>query len=191
MRSWNPGGKGRWKKRQPQQLSRDARFRPLGMLAPDPLPGEFPSEQAHVKRQQDALFSRHCPQNLKLDSLRRRTGIGVGHGVNVITGFPATRPKPPSVSAHPTVCTIRFQLSAASAEPYTCSRVVPKLVLHLSSQSTAFCIKGTASAVPKVELGADEVQLPRQFRLRGRCAVPARASVSPVLAARQRALFHL
>ena len=43
--------------------------------------------------------------------------------------------------SHPSVCTIRFQLSAASAEPYTCSPVVPKLVLHLSSQSTAFCIR--------------------------------------------------
>ncbi len=38
--------------------------------------------------------------------------------------------------------------------------------------------------VSKVELGVDEAQLPRQFRLRGRCAVPARASISPVLAAR-------
>src|SRR5438552_2143748 len=55
------------------------------MLAPDTLLGEFPGEQAHIKRQQDALFSRHRPQNFKLDSLRRRTGIGVGHEENVTT----------------------------------------------------------------------------------------------------------
>jgi hypothetical protein len=80
MRSWDPGGKGRWKKCQPQQFSRDARFRPLGMLAPDPLPGEFPGKQAHLKRQQDALLSRHRPQNFDLDSLRRGAGVAVGHG---------------------------------------------------------------------------------------------------------------
>ena len=80
MRSWNPGGKGRWKEGQPQQFSCDARFRPLGMLAPDPLLGEFPGEQTHLKRQQDALFSRHCPQNFELNSLCGGTGVGVGHG---------------------------------------------------------------------------------------------------------------
>jgi len=37
--------------------ARDSRFPPLGMLAPDPLPGWFPSEQAHLKRQQKTLFS--------------------------------------------------------------------------------------------------------------------------------------
>ncbi len=80
MRSWNPGGKGRWEKCQPQQFARDKRFRPLGVLAPNSLPGKFPSEQAHLKRQQDASFSGHCPQDLELDSVRRGTGIGVGHG---------------------------------------------------------------------------------------------------------------
>ena len=90
MRSWNPGGNGRWKESQPQQFSRDARLRPLRMLMPDPLLGEFPGEQAHLQRQQDALFSRHCPLNFKLDSLRRRAGVGVGHGVNVTTGFSLT-----------------------------------------------------------------------------------------------------
>jgi hypothetical protein len=45
MRSWDPGGKGRWKKCQPQQFSRDARFRPLAMLAPDTLlPGKLPNK---------------------------------------------------------------------------------------------------------------------------------------------------
>jgi hypothetical protein len=79
MRSWDPGGKWRGKKCQPQQFSRDPRFRPVGMLAPDPLPGEFPREQAHLKRQQDALFSRHRPQNIDLDRLRRGTGVAAGH----------------------------------------------------------------------------------------------------------------
>ncbi len=79
MRSWNPAGKGSWKECQPQQFSSDARFRPIWMLSPDPLLGEFPGEQAHLKRQQDALLSRHCPQNFELHSLRRRAGVGVGH----------------------------------------------------------------------------------------------------------------
>jgi len=57
MRSSNPGGKGRWKECHSQQFPRDARFRPLGMLSPDALLGEFPGEQAHLKSQQDALFS--------------------------------------------------------------------------------------------------------------------------------------
>ncbi len=88
MGSWNPGGHGRWKECQPKQLSAHARFRPLGMLAPDPLPGEFPGEQAHLKRQQDALFSWHCAQNFELNSSCRRAGVSMGHGVNVTTGFP-------------------------------------------------------------------------------------------------------
>jgi len=79
MRSSNPGGKGRWKECHSQQFPRDARFRPLGMLAPDPLSGEFAREQAHLKRQQEPLFSRHCPQNLDLDSLRSGAGVGEGH----------------------------------------------------------------------------------------------------------------
>jgi hypothetical protein len=54
---WNPGRKRRWKEGQPQQFPRDTRFRPLRMLAPDPLPGEFSREQAHFKRQQEALLS--------------------------------------------------------------------------------------------------------------------------------------
>ena len=88
MRSWNPGGKGRRKECQPQQLSRDPGFRPLGMLSPNPLLGEFPGEQAHLKRQHDALLSRHCPQNFELDGLGRGTGVCVGHRTNVSTGFP-------------------------------------------------------------------------------------------------------
>ena len=54
-------------------------FPPIGMFSSNPFFGEFPGEQAHLKREQDALFSRHGPQNLHLDSLRRRTGIGEGH----------------------------------------------------------------------------------------------------------------
>jgi hypothetical protein len=80
MCSWNPGGKRRWKKCQPQQFSRYARLRPLGMLSPDSLLGKFPGELAHLKRQQDALLSRHCPQNPELNCLHRRTGVGVEHG---------------------------------------------------------------------------------------------------------------
>jgi hypothetical protein len=57
MCSWNPRGQGRGKECQPQEFSRDMRFRPLGMVAPDPLLGEFPGKQAHLKRQEDALFS--------------------------------------------------------------------------------------------------------------------------------------
>ena len=44
MRSWYPVWKGRWKECQPQQFSRDACFRPVGMVAPDPLPSELAGE---------------------------------------------------------------------------------------------------------------------------------------------------
>jgi hypothetical protein len=57
MRSWNPVWKGNWKKCQPQQFSGDACFRPPRMLTADPLLGKFPRKQAHIKCQQDALFS--------------------------------------------------------------------------------------------------------------------------------------
>ena len=47
---------GGWKECQPQQFSRDERFRPIGMLATDSLFRELPSEFAHLKCQQHALF---------------------------------------------------------------------------------------------------------------------------------------
>jgi len=54
----------RRKERQPQEFSRNALFRPFRMLAPNPFSGELPRKQTHLKRQQEALLSRHCPQNL-------------------------------------------------------------------------------------------------------------------------------
>src|SRR5260370_32604329 len=86
MCSWNPGGKRRRKEREPQKVSRYARFRQLGMLSPNSLLGEFTGEQTHLKGQEDAQLSRHCSQNFELNSLRGRTSVGVRHGGNASTG---------------------------------------------------------------------------------------------------------
>lgn len=55
------------------------------MLFPNPLPCQFPGKQAHLKRLEQPLFSCHGPLDLESDSLRRRAGIGDGHGQDVIT----------------------------------------------------------------------------------------------------------
>src|SRR5258708_6647086 len=86
MCSWNPGGKRRRKERQPQQFSRYARFRPLGMLSPNSLLGEFTGEQTHLKGQQDAQLTRLGSQNFELNSLRGRTSVGGRHGENASRG---------------------------------------------------------------------------------------------------------
>jgi hypothetical protein len=59
MHSWNPGGKGRWKECQPDEFSCDLRFRPFGMLSPDPLPCQFSGKQAHLKRYEEAFLPWH------------------------------------------------------------------------------------------------------------------------------------
>lgn len=52
---------------------------------PDPGLGQFAGKLAHLKRQEQPLFSRHRLQNLLLNSLRRGACIGEGHGQNVTT----------------------------------------------------------------------------------------------------------
>ncbi len=47
--------------------------------------GKRTGEQAHLQRQEEALFFGHRPMNLKLDSLRLRARIGDGHEQNVNT----------------------------------------------------------------------------------------------------------
>ena len=47
--------------------------------------GKRTGEQAHLQRQEEALFFGHRPLNLKLNSLRLRARIGDGHEQNVIT----------------------------------------------------------------------------------------------------------
>jgi hypothetical protein len=57
MRLWHPGGKRRGKECNPEQFPRDWRFDPIRVVAPNSFSGEFPGEEAHLQRQQDALFS--------------------------------------------------------------------------------------------------------------------------------------
>ncbi len=50
------------------------------MIPADPCFRQFPSEQAHLERQEQALFSRHSPLNLQLEFSRRRVCIANRHG---------------------------------------------------------------------------------------------------------------
>jgi hypothetical protein len=49
------------------------------MLSANPLPSQFPREQAHLKRQQKALFAGHRLLNPELNRLRRRACVGERH----------------------------------------------------------------------------------------------------------------
>jgi hypothetical protein len=49
------------------------------MLSANSLPSEFSGEQAHLKRQQKALFAGHRPLDLELSRVRRRACVGDGH----------------------------------------------------------------------------------------------------------------
>jgi hypothetical protein len=49
------------------------------MVPPDPLPRQFLREQAHLKRQQQALLPRHGALNLELESSRRRASVAHRH----------------------------------------------------------------------------------------------------------------
>jgi hypothetical protein len=50
------------------------------MLTPNPLLGQFSGKQAHLKRREQAPFSRHAPLHLELDGLRQGACIGDEHG---------------------------------------------------------------------------------------------------------------
>src|SRR5258708_96204 len=73
---------------QPDEFSCDPRFRPFRMLSPNSLPGQFPRKHTHFKCHEQALFSRHCPLNLELHSLRGRRRIGDRHGQMLSRGLP-------------------------------------------------------------------------------------------------------
>jgi hypothetical protein len=50
------------------------------MLTPNPPLAQFSGKQAHLKRREQALFSRHGPLNLELDGLRQGACIGDEYG---------------------------------------------------------------------------------------------------------------
>ena len=54
-------------------------FRPLRMFLPDPLFGQFSSEQADLDRHQKAMLSGYGAQDFQLTSLRRGARVGDGH----------------------------------------------------------------------------------------------------------------
>jgi len=55
------------------------------MLLPDSRSSHVSYKHTHFISQDKALFPRHVPLNLELERLRRRTGVGNGHGQNIIT----------------------------------------------------------------------------------------------------------
>jgi hypothetical protein len=81
-------------KGESEQFSSNARFVPFRMIPLNSRAGQVTSEQAHLEGEEKALFAGHRALNPQLNLSRCGSGIGDGHGRNVITQagarFPVT-----------------------------------------------------------------------------------------------------